>query len=247
MFPKRCVRNPGRRRLWPLARVAPPARWLFERLYAPIGRPLLVFKEVTMEPLMERLLERTRVPVVYLVRHPCGVVGSMVRGQERGLMSSGRLRVLESLLEKHDPELALRYGPRLASASPLTRNALLWRIDVERGVRAALGHERGLLLVYEEVCREPRAAAERLLGHFGLDVAPETDAFLEASSASDRGARRRAGEGWVDDYFSVYRDPRRSMDAWKQQLDREAIEEILDVVRDSPAFAACAGRGEWAA
>ena len=133
-FRKTHVATLGQRPLWPAANKLRPAGRLFEAMYTPRGRPTLIFKEVNREPVLRALLTRTRVPVVYLVRHPCAVVRSMLEGQRRGLMSAGRQQALRAIVAGHDPELAAAWGERLDRATPLEAEALLWRRDVETGL-----------------------------------------------------------------------------------------------------------------
>ena len=122
-FVKRNARSRGKRLLWPAARRLPPLAPLYGALYTPRGAPVVVLKEVTLEPVMEGLLRAGGTRIVYLVRHPCAVVHSQIRGQEAGVMPTARQGVLSSLLEKHDPALAERVAAHPDATSAAGRSS----------------------------------------------------------------------------------------------------------------------------
>ena len=234
-----------RQLVWMAAERAPALAGTYGRLFAPRGRPLVVFKEVTFEHVLAPILACDGFRAAYLVRHPCAVVSSTLAGQQAGLMSTGRMKVLASLLADHDPELAARVSGRLEAMSPAELNALLWRIEVEKGVAATRDHPRAMILVYEDLCVQTSKRVAELFAHFGLGFPDETRHFLEESSRAGRGARWRRGEQFIGDYFSVFRDTRESRDKWKTLLSAEDRKGVLGMVRDSSAFAFCARLGSW--
>lgn len=244
-FRKRWGRGVGQTLFWQACSHVRPLQPVFERLYTPPGRPLVVFKEVGFARALERLVRVARLRTVYLVRHPCAVVSSSLKGQGQGLMPTGRLGVVQSLVETHDPALAARFAGRYDSLTNTQRNALLWRIDVERALAAIQGQENGMLVVYESLCRDPAAVSEAALTYFGLGPSEQTARFLEMSVTKDQGARWRSGEGLVNKYFSVFRDPLESMNKWKTALSAADQAEVFDIVSESAAFQSCAAIGNW--
>ncbi len=110
-FPKRYRQfTLGRRQLWPVARVFPVAARAYGALYSPPCGAPIIFKEVTFIRPLQNLLEKTDVPIIYLVRHPCATVLSEVYGQEKGKMPSGRQQRLKEILCEHSPDLADRFA-----------------------------------------------------------------------------------------------------------------------------------------
>jgi hypothetical protein len=243
-FSKREGFNFGKSRSWPLFRGVPRLSPLYAAVYSPAGRPPLVFKEIDMEDVMENLLRRTSMRLIYLIRHPCAVVSSLLEGMERGHMKTN-VAFLGSLLEKHDPALAARYVPGLESLSGAAKNALMWRIGAEQGVASCRQHERALLVQYEELCVNTLEATQRCFGHLEIPFDDQTARFVEDSSKDSDGLRKKHGEQFIKDYFSVFRNPVLSMNKWKQELSQDQIDAIFDVVRDSPAFVHCAALGHW--
>lgn len=240
----------GRGFLWPLARRNAAIGRIFQGFYTPKGQPFSVFKEVGLRQHMVRLLERTEVPIVYLVRHPCAVLYSLLRGQEQGVMPSGRRKVVSDWLDKHhDPALAREYKPRLEELTIAEIEALLWRMEVELVTRALSGCASGIVLVYEELTEAPHAVAERMFAHFGYpDRLPDqcTD-FIDASIRGDNSwqVRFKYGEIGIKPYFSVFRNPNVSRDTWKEKMPAEQRQQILAIVRDSKAYALGADKNFW--
>jgi hypothetical protein len=245
-FPKSISRSAGRDFLWPLARKSKTFDALFKRLYSAHGRPLVVFKEVSLEKLMRPILKLAPVPMIYVLRHPCGVVASHLRGHAAGLMPTGRAAVLADLMHRHDPALAERHKTELEGWSPLQRAAMLWRLDSEKGVQAvALAPANVRLIVYERLCRSPESESRGLLDFLGLDWHRQCQDFIAASTQADAGLHRAGSGILVNKYFSVFRNPLQSMSAWKNQLDPAQIRDVMTLVEPSSAFAAGAAAGAW--
>ena len=75
------LRLPGlRQALCVTARKIPLARPLYRWLYTPTASTVLVFKHVAQEDACRRLINQTSMSLVYLARHPCGTVASLLRG-----------------------------------------------------------------------------------------------------------------------------------------------------------------------
>jgi hypothetical protein len=244
-FAKEHARQRGRAPLWTVCRAIKPLAGLFESLYSPRSRPPLAFKEVGRYQVLLQLLTRTSLPIVYLVRHPCGVVNSMVRGQQKGAMSSQRLEWLDEALHKHDAQLAERYADDVDKLADFEKVALYWRIDAERVFNQLRQAEHALILLYEQVCDDCLGSITKVFNHFNLTRTPQTHAFLDQLTSSQTAQHGRRGETVINRYFSVYRDPKAMRDRWKNQLDTQQAKRILQLVEDSPAFAFFAAQGAW--
>lgn len=235
----------GRGFTWSLARKNDWGKKLFSRLYTPKGNPTLIFKEVALVDVMSKLLELNQVPIVYLLRHPCGVVASTLKGQKETLMPSGRRSVLQNLLTKHQPHLAEKYQDRLAQMHVCEQEALLWLMDVERSVRLCQAHQNALVVVYERLVEQPLETLEKIFTHFGLSMNPQSIKFIEQSTHSSLKSKIQAGEIGINKYFSVYRNSQSCRDRWKQDLSGEDIERVMNIVKDSQGYALGAATGLW--
>jgi len=234
-----------RQKLWVFCRAVKPFGALYEALYTPKYGTALAFKEINGDRLMRDLLKETSIKILYIVRSPWAVVASTMRGQAERLMPTGRFAVLDSLLEKHDENLANQYAGKIESLNDFQKNALLWRMDAEKGVNAIDGNPNAMLMIYENLCRTPLEQSKEVFAHFGIDMHPNTEDFISASSSSEDSARREHGEAVVNDYFSVFRDPMQSMNKWRTQLTEQEQAEITEVVGDSEVFQRCASLGRW--
>lgn len=235
----------GRKIAWPLSRNNPFGAYIFQRLYTPKERPMLIFKEVEYVDVLTQLIEKTEIPIVYIVRHPCAVVSSVIRGQKNSLMPSKRRSVLKSLLTKYEPALAKKYSDSLDSLEICQQEALLWLIDVGRALRACKNSSNGLVVIYEQLTQQPLEISTKVFQHFGLDITPESIAFIEESTQNSSSSRIKSGEIGINSYFTVFRDPKIACDRWKKEMSEQNQIKVKDIVRDSEAFSVGVKRGFW--
>ena len=66
----------GKQLIYPLARKVGFLTDIFRYLYTTQNYPMLIKNEVTLVNLFINFLEKTNIPLVYLVRHPYGVIAS---------------------------------------------------------------------------------------------------------------------------------------------------------------------------
>jgi hypothetical protein len=234
----------GREVLWPLARMIAPAQSLYARAYSPRPGPPLVFKEVTFIKPLRNLLTKTSVPVVYIVRHPCATVLSIVRAPQHGTMAS-RHEKLERWLREHSPELLQRFGDVVRGSDVISRTALLWRAEVEACVSMALRSQQALVMTYEELAGDPMVHAKRMFGHFGLTFGHETAAYIASLKRVNNPEGTVPRTGWGKRYYSVHRNPAEQKDSWRKSATAEEFRKIEAVVQGSPAIEQCASMGAW--
>jgi len=235
----------GRRQLWPAARVFAPARWAYRRLYSPRPGPLVVFKEVTFIKPLRNLVERTSVPVVYLVRHPCATVLSTLRGPEAGTMPSRHLK-LETLLRENAPQLQQQFASVIAGSDPISRTALLWLYEVESCVALCRGSKRAVIMTYEQLVSDPVLQTKRMFAHFGLQFGATTESFIESLYRMPSAAGKRVQRtGWGKKYYSILRNPADQQDSWKESMSQSDRGKVEAIVRDSPGIEYCASLGNW--
>jgi len=246
-FPK-CYRQftLGRRQLWPVARVSPLAARAYDAAYSPpLGAPV-VFKEVTFIRQLQNLLEKTDVPVIYLVRHPCATVLSEVNGQQQDKMPSGRQQKLKEILLEHSPDLAERFAEVCEGSDVVQRTALLWRCEIETCLRLVQGSRSGMIMTYEQLADDACTHVKTIFAHLGLTYSDQTTQFIDSLyGLSNAGRHSPKRTGWGDSYYSVYRNPREQKDAWKARIAPEDRRKIEAIVGDSTAVSRCAALGAW--
>jgi hypothetical protein len=164
---------------------------------------------------------------IHILRHPCGYVASILRGEKKGCFSqnyhaSEDNGLLEELLRT---EQAQEYGlttDSIAHLSPEERLAWGWVLINQKAMDDTAGQAHVMHLKYENVCHQPTAETRRAFAFAGLDWRPQTAAFLQASVTQNRHA-----------YYSVFKDPLKSATAWHHELAPQSIERVLKVVQNS--------------
>jgi hypothetical protein len=230
---------------WSLTRLFPTLVPLWERLFTPPDCQTLLAKFVAHEQGCRRLLARDLVPVIYLARHPFGVVSSLVKGQTLGLMPAGRASVIDQFLRDNAPSLHARFGRRLTEMGPHQVEALLWRWSVEASTGLADGEapDKLLMVFYENVCREPADEAARALRFLGLEPDAAVREFVDKTTNPDARGLKEAG---INKYFSIFRNPIESMEKWRRDLTPTQQADILEIVADSPVFVRGVREAQWA-
>ena len=244
-FRKNFAIRPGIKFAWLFSRNNPLGAYFFRHIYTTKEQPMLIFKEVDCVDLLIQLTRRTEIPIVYIVRHPCAVVSSVMRGQKNLLMPSKRRSVLKSLLAKHQPMLAEKYQDRLDLLSVCEQEALLWLVDVERSLQACQNYSNVLVVIYEQLTKYPLETAEEVFEHFGLQMTQESIAFIKESTQNSSRSRIKRGEVGVKSYFTVFRDPKVSRDRWKTEMSQEDRMKVMKIVQQSNVFETFVKKGYW--
>ncbi|HEY0675683.1 MAG TPA: sulfotransferase [Immundisolibacter sp.] len=172
---------------------------------------------------------------IHLLRHPAGFVASVLRGESAGKFTAadpasedfGLYEILAATPS------AQRRGMDLAtfrSMHPVERLAWRWVIYNEAALAPDLT-DRCLAIPYEEVCREPQAMTRRMFAFAGLAWTPQTAAFVDASTGSDK-----------DAYYSVFKDPLKAANKWRDSLPADVVARIRAVVEGTAPGAYYADR-----
>ncbi len=175
--------------------------------------------------LLARLFPGAR--CVHILRHPCGYVASVKRGEAKGkfserLQSSEDYGVYERLLETPQAKRRSLNMDSIQRMQPIERLALRWLLFNEKAMEDCENLGNCMSICYEDVCRDPEAGTRTMFEFAGLDWAEQTAQFVGASTASER-----------DSYYSVYKDPLRAANKWRLELNDEEVARIRAVVEGS--------------
>ncbi len=163
---------------------------------------------------------------VHLLRHPAGFVASVLRGE-----SAGRFTAADPASEDYGlyeilatTEPARRRGldlPTFRTMLPVERLAWRWVIYNEAALTVGASH-RCLVMPYERVCEEPGERTRQMFDFVGLPWHAQTEDFVHASTTREQSA-----------YYSVFKDPLRAANKWRDALPVEVVTRIRAVVADT--------------
>jgi len=172
---------------------------------------------------------------IVLLRHPCGVVASVKRGRAEGHLrndASVDYPLLGALL---DTATGKRYGVSvddLRRLEPEERLAWKWTLTYEKALADINGVDDAALVVrYEDVCLDPEGWARKMFEFCGLTWNSQTEIFLARSTSTPRG--RMGARLSKSGYFSVFKDPLRAANKWREELTPGEIERVLAVLNRS--------------
>lgn len=161
---------------------------------------------------------------IHIIRHPCGYVASVVRGEQQGrfgseVLASEDYDLMRMLLAT---DQAKEYGLSMELISgmhPYERLAWRWVLFNEKAMDEVSNCANSMMIRYEDVCADPVGNFKRLFEFCGLGWCDQSEKFVCASTS---------GSG--SSYYGVYKNPVRSANHWKEYLDDAAIRRIMNVV-----------------
>jgi hypothetical protein len=191
---------------------------------------LLLLKD-GLAPFSQRLCGALHARMIVMLRHPCGVVNSMLRGEQIGAM--GRSDP-EAFWSHHSAILsALGYtADDLTHMEPEELHALRWLVT-NYPVLAWMNDPAIRVITYEELIQNPESAYRALCRWLGVPVAQRAIRLMQHSS--------RPFSEWIRYFlgprFLYYSIIPRGADldcAWQTELTPDSIARILRVVRPFP-------------
>ncbi len=212
---------------------------LSKNLYEWYGRPQLtqdtsvLIKDVNFPiQMLPRLCEVLQPHLIALVRNPFANIASYLKGVEMSLFSqelTQQVNRLEQQLATSQDQHLNQYCQQLKNMSVAQFAAVRWRFQVEPLVDYARNHEKGLLVVYEDLCTDPHRQITEIFNFVGWQLEQAVHDFIDLSTAGETKNSQSSKA-----YYSVYRDPKQSMSKWKTQLTKEQQADIASIIVDSP-------------
>ena len=174
---------------------------------------------------LARVIDQSR--VILIVRHPCGVISSVLRGQA-GSRFGSKVQASEDyglfeMLSGTEP--AKKRGltiERFRAMSPIERIAWRWALVNEKAMQDISGLANCKLLRYEDLCADPVAESKQLLAFTELRWNEQTEKFVRRSTERD-----------THSYYSIYKNPLRAAMKWRSELSAGDVERILSFVKDT--------------
>jgi hypothetical protein len=161
---------------------------------------------------------------IHILRHPCGFVSSVLRGERQKKFQGGNDSEDFGMFSKLCAlPSAQRRGLSLDSFNSMTpaqRLAWRWLLINEKAMEDCAGFSNFLPINYDQVCAQPETEAKRMFEFVGLEWNAQTQEFVKASTGADNSA-----------YYSVFKDPLKAANKWKGELSNAQIEEIMAIVQ----------------
>lgn len=165
--------------------------------------------------------------IIVILRHPCGQVASVMRGNARGRFGLREPGTDMPFQEAHTLEFAAERGlddPTFQALPDAAKYAWDWVRFNETALRPLHGQANARIVIYEELCANPRKVAREMLTFCGLDWNDQSEAFIERSSNDDR----------ATGYYAVFRNSIAAADRWRTTMSADDQEAVREVVRQSP-------------
>jgi len=168
---------------------------------------------------------------IYIVRHPCGVVGSKLRGKKLGKIGSATAYLdwlkfdyaVESKLTERD----------LNTWTGLETAAWGWTLFNDYVLRLADDLPNIHIVNYDRLCSIPMEGAKSIFQKSGLPWHPQTEKYINDCISND--PNTAAG------YYSTQQNPKTAANRWRAELSDEEVAEILSVCENSPRCMAIFG------
>jgi len=164
---------------------------------------------------------------VYILRHPCGFVASVLRGESGDYFvdstpTSEDYGLFEKLLASESTRNRKLTIADLRKLTPEERLAWHWILTSEQVFSNIQNSDRVYLVRYEDICVNTVIEMRRMFEFVGLPWHQQTAAFISASTNQSQ-----------SDYYSVFKNPLESAQHWRFELTAEVIERVLNVLQGS--------------
>ena len=175
---------------------------------------------------------------VRIIRHPCGYIASVLRGEaQRKFIASvpasedyGIMQALITATRARGRGLTLDHMRRF---HPVERLAWIWVLLNEKAEDDTHSDPRCTSVRYEDVCGDPVNKTLELFSFLGLGWSSETAAFIHASTLGTRptGLNRITQDS--NRYYGVFRNPRQAAEKWRSEMKPDDVARVFLVLRQS--------------
>ncbi len=159
--------------------------------------------------------------IIFIIRHPCGQVASMMRGIALGKLAGNPGAPLSV-------DHVSRFGltARKYDSMPVVEQlAWSWAIVNQKVLDDLSGNARVRLIRYRDLCADPVKVAQDLMKFSGLSWERQTADFIESSthySGPDR-------------YYNVMKNSVATLNRWRTELSLDDQRRILAIANQVPA------------
>jgi hypothetical protein len=238
-FPKKYLHAPVwmQHAGWIFTRMTGVGENLFCSAFSPDPRASslkLLVKDIAWSKHLETIVYALQPKLVVIARHPCGVVSSLIKGQRLGLMPTHE----RATWLKDYGEYCQAYGYSLRAVhamEPWEFLALQWLVDnsIYQGITRV--YPDSLMIIYEDLCREPIGISESIFGFLGMQMGSQTRDFIERSTKETSSSFADILQG-KNPYFGVVKDPYKASQSWRTKLTSQQIDQVMAIAGQLPQF-----------
>ncbi|MCW8833519.1 MAG: sulfotransferase [Colwellia sp.] len=216
---------------WSLFVLSSYAGKLFAKLKLPLfTKPIRMHKQapVTVWKSIESLGRMSAIQLfsdacaVQIIRHPCGQIASTFRGEnmkqfDGSIPTSEDWDLFDKLL-KQSGETRFSLD-EIKLMEPEERLAIRWGIINDFALKAAKGN-KSIVLIYEDLCRNPKAKITEIFAQVGLSLEQETLDYIAESTGKEDSA-----------YYATKKTPLTAAYKWRDELTDQQQQRILQIVK----------------
>ena len=185
--------------------------------------PVIVWKSIESLGRMAAIKQVVQAHSIHILRHPCGHIASTLKGQDAGLFD-GSIPIWQDwdlfdklLQQSGDQRFSLEMIQQMTTEERL---AVRWGLINDFALAQCDGDSTNMVLVYEELCKQPEQLFKKCLSFCGLDADKQCMAYLTAST---QGSEDSA-------YYSTTKDPLTSAYKWRKHLSADTQQRIKAIV-----------------
>ena len=164
---------------------------------------------------------------VHIIRHPCGYVASVLRGERLKNFSSkcsdsedyGVFEMLLTTEQAQRRELDINF---LKALDPVERLAWRWLLFNEKAMEDVADLSRCQVVRYEDICSDPYGMLRKLFQFTQLPWSTQTETFIRKSTTKENVS-----------FYSVFKDSKKAACRWKHELHKRDADKILQVTQSS--------------
>lgn len=224
---------------WALSMKCRPFGTAYEKFFSPDldEEEIMVIKETGWSSHLESIILGLQPSAtIILLRHPCAIISSIIRGIENHLMRFPDEAMKQEWFDHHRLTPFLQKNKYKAKdiiqSDPLTFWALRLRVLYEIFLSLqAKNLKRTIPIVYENMQKKPLDSTVALFAKLGIPLTESVELFIKSSTGKTpirpHLTFRKERE---DRYFSVHRQRNYNPWEWKSRLSEQQIERICSII-----------------
>jgi hypothetical protein len=207
-------------------------RWCFTP--APHRAFDLLIKDIDWSKHTPAIVRAMNPILINIIRHPCAVAASQLRGQRLGLMpDADRAKWLREHEDLCTP-LGFDAGT-IRKMGTCEFIGLEWLVQNVTYLDVARSHPRSMVIVYENLCRDTRGVLRGIFDFLDWGLGPQTEKFIARSTRESRFQILRWLRG-KQQYFAVFKNSAKSAESWRTELTELEKQQVLSIASAFPEF-----------